>query len=160
MHTKGLSTQQTAALSVHISFFLSFSTHVPACNISLSQYKVRDLKDGRFWGLAFCSLCLVKGYVLPSCPLWKNKTSFCVKPSYCLQVGVCTKNGEGRMEMSEKCQMPAGSVRCISPSEMFSPGKRVLASLTVVVQGHTCWWLWTKLALMWYEWIKWEIGMG
>lgn len=49
--------------------------------------------------------------------------SFCVKPSYCLQVGVCTKNGEGRMEMSEKCQMPAGSVCCVSPAEMFSPGE-------------------------------------
>lgn len=31
------------------------------------------------------------------------------------------------MEMSEKCQMPAGSICSISPSEMFSPGKRVLA---------------------------------
>lgn len=42
----------------------------------------------------------------------KKNPSFCVKPSYCLQIGVCTKNGEGRMEMSEKCQMPAGCVRC------------------------------------------------
>ena len=27
------------------------------------------------------------------------------------------------MEMSEKCQMPAGSVCCVSPAEMFSPGE-------------------------------------
>lgn len=40
--------------------------------------------------------------------------------------------------MSEKCQMPAGSVQCISPAEMFTPGKRVPANLTVVVQGQTC----------------------
>ncbi len=73
-------------------------------------------------------------------PIVKKKNpSFCVKPSYCLQVGVCTKNGEGRREMSEKCQMPAGSVRCISPAEMFPPGKRVPGWVTVVVQGHTCW---------------------
>lgn len=30
------------------------------------------------------------------------------------------------MEMSEKCQMPAGSVRCILPAKMFSPGMEVL----------------------------------
>lgn len=40
------------------------------------------------------------------------------------------------MEMSEKCQMPAGSVHSISPAEMFSPGKRVLGRWTVVVQGQ------------------------
>lgn len=33
----------------------------------------------------------------------------------------------GVAEMSEKCQMPAGSVQFISPSEMFTPGKRVPA---------------------------------
>lgn len=36
--------------------------------------------------------------------------------------------------MSEKCQMPAGSVRCISLAEMVSPGKRV--RVTLVVQGQ------------------------
>lgn len=52
-----------------------------------------------------------------------------MKPSYCLQVGACTGNGEGTAQMPEKCQMPAGSVRFISPSEMFTPGKRVPARL-------------------------------
>lgn len=70
---------------------------------------------------------------------YKNP-SFCVKPSYCLQVGVCTKNGAGGTEMSEKCQMPAGSVRCISPAELLSPGKRVLGRVAAVVQGQA-WWL-------------------
>lgn len=42
--------------------------------------------------------------------------------------------------MSEKCQMPAGSVRCISPAEMLSPGKRVLGRVAAVVQGQA-WWL-------------------
>lgn len=70
----------------------------------------------------------------------KKNPRFCVKPSYCSQVGVCTKkNGEGRTEMSEKCQMPAGSVRCVSPAEMFSPGKRVLGSVTAVGSGHIRW---------------------
>lgn len=32
-----------------------------------------------------------------------------------------------RMEMSDKCQMPAGSVQFISPAEIFTPGKRDLA---------------------------------
>lgn len=49
--------------------------------------------------------------------------SFCVKPSYCLPVGACTKNGKGRTEMSEKCQMPAGPVQFISPAETFTPGE-------------------------------------
>lgn len=35
--------------------------------------------------------------------------------------------GGGVAEMSEKCQIPAGSVQFISPSEMFTPGKRVPA---------------------------------
>lgn len=64
--------------------------------------------------------------------------SFCVKPSYCLPVGACTKNGKGRTEMSEKCQMPAGPVQFISPAEMFTPGRRVLTRATAAVPGHTC----------------------
>lgn len=40
------------------------------------------------------------------------------------------------MEMSEKCQMPAGSLRSFSPAEMFSLGMRVLGRVTVVVQGQ------------------------
>lgn len=52
-----------------------------------------------------------------------------MKPSYCLQEGACTGNGEGTAQMPEKCQMPAGSVQFISPSEMFTPGKRVPARL-------------------------------
>lgn len=39
------------------------------------------------------------------------------------------------MEMSGKCQMPAGSVRSISPAETLSPGKRVLGRVAVV-QGQ------------------------
>lgn len=50
-----------------------------------------------------------------------------MKPSYCLQVGACTASGEGTAQMSEKCQLPAGSVQFISPSETFTPGKRVPA---------------------------------
>lgn len=50
-----------------------------------------------------------------------------MKPSYCLQVSACTENRERMAQMSEKCQMPAGSVLFTSPSETFSPGKRVPA---------------------------------
>lgn len=71
---------------------------------------------------------LCKRLCVSQSPIVKQKNpSFCVKPSCCLQVGACTKNGEGRMEMSEKCQMPAGSVQCISPADMFTPGRRVPA---------------------------------
>lgn len=58
--------------------FIPLNTLNPTCNISLSQYRrVRSsewgLKDKRLRGLAFCSLCLVKGYVLPSRSIVKKK---------------------------------------------------------------------------------------
>lgn len=78
-------------------------------------------------GFAVCTPCLVNSYMLPRRPLFKKKKNsfFRAKPSYCLQVGA--ENREGTAQMSEKCQMPAGSVQFIFPSEMFTPGKRVPA---------------------------------
>lgn len=142
--------------------FSYFTQHTCSCVI-FPFLCIRWEEGGREWGLKYqrsrglacCTRCLVKGYVLPSRPLWEKKNpTFCVKPSYCLQVGACTKNGKGRTEMSEKCQMPAGSVQSISPTEMFTPGKRVPARVTVVVQGQTCWWLSTQQAPTCYERIK------
>lgn len=98
-----------------------------------------DPKDERFWGLAFCSLYVIKGYVLPSRPLFKKKggKKLLCKPiilftSRCMYKEWGEENGNVR-----KCQMPAGFVHCISPAEMFSPGKRALGWGAVVVQGHT-----------------------
>lgn len=60
-------------------FLFPLMHNTPTCNnIAFSQYKEGrsqewDLMDEGFWGLAFCSLCLVKGYVLPGCPLFKKK---------------------------------------------------------------------------------------
>lgn len=66
-----------------------------------------DLKDERFWGLAFCTLCLVKGYALPSHPLLKKKSKLLCKAiilftSRCMYKEWRGEDGNVR-EMSNAC---------------------------------------------------------
>lgn len=66
-----------------------------------------DQKDERFWGLAFCSLYVIKGYVLPSRPLFFLKKSKLCKTiilftSRCMYKEWREKNGNVR-EMSNAC---------------------------------------------------------
>lgn len=99
---------------VHISFLISLSTHVPVCNSPLSLYKVGRGREGglkcqRSRGLAFCTRCLVKGYVLPSRPLWgkKKKSNLLCKAiilftSRCMYKEWQGEDGNVR-EMSDAC---------------------------------------------------------